>query len=145
MKKANMRYKEEGYHYFTLYAFAIIKNAFPNHKIYKSKKLKKSIKYALKESNYQKQLNINPQMDITKLAKKLGGNYNIYCFPYNSPAFELPYIIKQFDNKNFNTKNINNFWNLQKKITMDENGNLSKNTNDIKTLTARIYELLKAI
>ena len=82
---------------------------------------------------------------MTGLAKKINNNTNIYCFPYNSPSFELPYIIKQFNPELFNDKLIDELWEIQKKVTMDKDGNLTKNVNDEITLNARLYELLKAI
>lgn len=144
-KKNSLIYKEEGYHYFALYGFAILKNNFSNHPIFKSKKLKNAIEYALNKENYIKQINRNPEEDGTGLAQKLRSKTNVYCFTYNSPSFELPFIIKQFNNSTFNNKLIDELWTIQKKITMNKDGNLTKDVYDSETLTARIYELLRAI
>ena len=143
LNKPNMQYKEEGYHYFALYGFAILKKSFPTHKIFKSKKINLAISYAKNKENYLRQLDINPYKDGTGLAKKIGGKLNIYCFPYNSPVYELPYIYKMLITEDDIDDMVNKLWNLHKEYFMDEGRNISKNTNDEVTLTARIYELLR--
>ncbi len=139
----NMQYKEEGYHYFALYGFAILKENFGKHEVFNSKKLTKAIKYALSEDNYIRQLNISPTLDGNKLASKIGGNYNIYCFPYNSPFYELPYIAKIFKNDNEADKLLDKLWEIHKENFLDQKNINVVNSNDPITLIARIYELLR--
>lgn len=143
--KPSLKYKEEGYHYFALYGFAIIYNDFANHKIFKTRKMKKAIQYGLNENNYLKLLKQSSNLDGTGLAKKFNLECNIYAFPYNSPSFELPFILKNFDNEKNNYDIIEKLWYIQKDLTMDNNYKLVKNTNDTITLTSRIYELLRAL
>lgn len=145
LKKPNMRYKEEGYHYFALYGFAILKEEFKDHSIFKHKKMIKAVNYAVNPNNYKKQLNVDPQKDGTKLANKIGGKYNIYCFPYNSPFYELPYICKIFAPDKLNDELIDELWEIQKNSCLDEYGNMTQNNKDSITLTARIYELLRGL
>lgn len=141
--KHSLKYKEEGYHYFALYGFAILKDTYPSHPIFTSKKFKKALNYALKQENYLRQLNRKPEDDGTGLAINYKTNLNIYCFPYNSPAFELPYIFKKLKPELYNSNFISDMWLLQKRETIDEKNNFNDNVYDKKTLTARIYELIR--
>lgn len=141
-QKSSMRYKEEGYHFFAMYGFALIYRVMPNHKLFKTKKFKKSLEYTFNKKNYQKLINQSKEKDQTKLAMKFKNNSNIYAFPYNSPFFELPYIYITFNKNEMKEEEFNELWNIQKEMTIS-NGKFCNNTNDIVTLNARLYELIR--
>lgn len=146
-KNRNLKYKEEGYHYFALYGLACLKNAYPEHSVFKGNKINKSIEYAFDKKNYERQMNRSSYEDGTGLAMNLSPNatINIYCFPYNSPTFELPFIVKTFTNKKMNDIEFDELWNYQTKLIKEKENNISNNINDYDTLIARIYELLMAL
>ena len=80
-------------------------------------------------------------MDITGLASKYTIDSNIYSFAYNSPFFELPYIYLTFKKDVMPNVEFYNLWEIQKKITVSDNS-ICKDSNDVITLTARLYELV---
>ncbi|MFX0103178.1 MAG: hypothetical protein ACFFCS_26675, partial [Candidatus Hodarchaeota archaeon] len=70
--------KSLGYHAFNLYAFAILKDKFPDHPIWLEEKIQKTINF-LDSNEYRE-----------------GLNTNLYGYSYNAPGFEIPVIINQF-------------------------------------------------
>lgn len=142
LNKPNMRYKEEGYHYFAMYGFALVYSKFYDHSLFKTNKFRKSLKYTFNKENYLKLINQNKYFDGTKLASKFDVKSNIYAYAYNSPFLELPYIYKTFKGELMNNDEFNELWNIQKDITV-VNNYMSKNTNDPVTLSARMYELVR--
>ncbi|MHA1440162.1 MAG: hypothetical protein ACTSPD_21655 [Promethearchaeota archaeon] len=121
-------YRSIGYHTFNLYAFAILKNKYPNHKIWQNHIFKKTLKYIFNE-NY-----------ICNIDK------NIYGFPYNAPGFEMPFILSTFFNNNgIRLVNECEKWiNWQFKNTFNpETHWFDKNNPDPLTLTSRLYEITR--
>ncbi len=143
-KLPNMEYKEEGYHYFALYGFALLKKQFGEHAIFKSKKLELAIDYAISEKNYLRQMKTSSSFDGTKLATKYKGSVNIYCFPYNSPFYEIPFINKELNNSKNQEKYIDELWKIHKSNFLSTDNLKENNVNDEITLKSRIYELLRA-
>jgi len=116
--------KEAGYHAFNLYALAILKERFPIHKFWSSKKFSKVLEYAISDEH----------LDLAE--------QNKYGFPYNPSGIELAYFIYIFRDKVKNYKKImkesleRQFKNHLDKRTLLMN----RNTNDPTNLAARIYE-----
>lgn len=127
---AGRNYVEQGYQLFDLYGFALLKNEFGNHPLFKSKKLKKAIKYG-----------ISPTFVLS-----LGGEnipINKYGYPYNSPAFEYPFVLLVLDEQ-VNEKLAKNLLSIQFEQFFDEEKKIfNKQNDDHNTLTARLYELVR--
>lgn len=125
ISKYDVEYYERAYHLFNLYAFAILKEKFPTHKIFKSQKLNKSILYSSDIHIYDYD-NMNP-----------------YLYGYNSPAFEFPYVYSVFGISNFEEQ-CNELLDKQMQLTYDHAKKMfSKHTADANTLTASIYMLVR--
>ena len=123
---------EKGYHLFDVYGFALIKHYAPNAINFNNIKMKKIVNYALNISMINEQL----RNDKTSTDNKYG-------YPYNSPAFEYPFIDYVF-NKGNNSYYYNELFNYQIERYYDKNKKMfCNNTNDPFTLTARIYELCR--
>lgn len=143
----SFKYKEEGYHLFNLFAFAIINEIFPNHNFYKSRKFRKALNFSFSDTLYRDLKKNNYSEDITNLPVKKEIEINRYGFAYNAPGFEILYIYKVFkpliNEKYFNFAKIIND---QLNLTFNNNTNtFSKNTEDYITLTSRIYELSRIL
>lgn len=121
---------EEGYHIFDLYGFALLKNLYGEHTIFKSDKLEKALCYALDTDK------------LLELRNSCGGsNFNKFAFGYNSPAFEYPFVAYSF--RGAIDQNLENeLFQFQIENTY-ENGEFSYNCEDPITLGARIYELVR--
>jgi hypothetical protein len=133
----SIRYKEEGYHYFNMYAFTLLYKEYPHHSFFYSKTFLTALQYTL---NFDKLKILENVHGITPNSK-----CNIYSYGYNSPAFELPYILKHFAPDNYN-ESLEVLWQKQIELTYDKkNRSFSLNTNDKITLTARLYELVRAL
>ena len=115
---------EIGYHHYSLFPFCRIYSELRDHKFFKSDKFKLALSY----------------IDSVWLDKLKG---NIYSYPYNSPAFELPLIKSSFpDEVNITWKDLNDVYDYQVKMTCMPSKNFcNRNNPDNLTLTARIYEL----
>lgn len=141
--KPSLKYKEEGYHFFNVYGMAILYNVFPNHSFFHCRKFEKVLEYCLKDVNWKKLLINEPDRDSTGLAKTINCSCNIYGFSYNSPAFELPFIYKEFGIVNKESI-IDELLKKQLELTYDEKSHdFSCNTEDGVVLVSRIYELLR--
>ncbi len=129
-KFRNMNYLEKGYHLFDLYGFALLKKQFSNHPELNSAKLKKAIAYG----NEEQFLN-----DLGAVGKPL----NQYSYPYNSPAFEYPYVSSVLG-EGCNEKIAERMLEIQFAELFDKERMMFSNKNeDPETLTARVYELLR--
>ncbi|MGF0141091.1 hypothetical protein ACQRC3_07310 [Streptococcus alactolyticus] len=139
------QYKEEGYHYFSLYGFAILHHYYPNHEFFQSKKFLKALNYGMDVEKALSLKNADAGMDETGLANKISNTSNIYAYSYNSPAFEIPFIAKEFS-CDIKMEDYNKLISLQCELTYNyENPAFSRNTEDGATLTARLYELIRGI
>ena len=146
LHKPSMQYKEEGYHYFNMYGFAILKQSFSGHSFFSSKKFQRALRYTPDFNNLNVLETRDPKSDVTQLATKFNSACNIYSYGYNSPAFELPFIVNTFCPEWDNEGCFSKMWNLQLKYTMaDKEHPLSKNTGDVETLCARTYELIRVV
>ncbi len=124
--KKRMIYKSIGYHHFNMYAFAMLKEQFPDHPIWDSPKFIKSVDYLISD----------------KFKNELSDN--IYGFPYNPPGFEVPYALSVFTDLSGHDLVTSSFWwvNEQfKRCYNVETRMMDRNTEDPITHTARIYEV----
>ncbi|MFW6017156.1 MAG: hypothetical protein ACOCRK_12015, partial [bacterium] len=88
-------YKENGYHLFNMYAFAIIRNYGFNSSYFKTKKFEKNLDYCYSSKiNYW--LQKKSLKDLKNMKKVKNVKMNIYGYGYNAPGFELPYINLSF-------------------------------------------------
>ena len=147
VKGKNMIYKEIGYHIFNVYAFAILYDNGIGMEFYNGEKFNKILKFtfskellnSLKENNYTSDIS-----NIPTISRNI--KVNRYGFAYNAPGFELPYIYVIFKDKidNYNKIDIDQIVNEQIRLTYDYNKRkFSNNTEDERTLTSRIYELVR--
>lgn len=117
--------KEVGYHLYNLHPLARLKLFYPDHKLFQQPKLLKAIQYVI-NSNFLQALPDNK-----------------YAYPYNAPAFELPYVISVFHDF-FNGEELGvlgEVYERQLQLTYDSNVNwFCRSNSDSLTLSARIYE-----
>lgn len=138
-------YKEKGYHLFSVYALAIMQERYGNTKFFQKEDVKKAIAYAFDEKHLRELSNCNSDLDSTHISKKSDKRINAYSYPYNSPAFEFPYIAKVFGPKENYEELVDYLLEEQIRWTYDESKKrFCRNTEDSETLNARIYELVKA-
>ena len=140
-----MQYKEEGYHYFNMYGFAILHEVFHNHSFFSCNKFKRALRYTLNLDNLHLLDSRSPMEDRTGLAQKYKPTTNLYAYGYNSPAFELPYIIKTFAPEKLTSNLIQKLWDSQVNETGSGSDLFAKNTEDAVTLQARIYEFIRML
>lgn len=144
MGRASMAYKECGYHSFNLYGFGILCNNWKESiPFVKTKKFKKTLEYIFKNESYVNRLSsAELSLDETNISTKLKVDFNVFAFAYNSPAFELPLIMRTFgieDKKEI----FEALCDKQLGFTYDEKQeSFCKNTDDAITLNARVYELI---
>ena len=118
-----------GYQLFDLYGFAILKNNIKDRKLLTL--LDKSV-----------EMSISKSLKWNFLEKLHKPNLNKYAFPYNSPAFEYPFISKVYCL--YDEKISQELLNIQLSCTYNATSSMfDKNNNDPNTLTARIYELIR--
>lgn len=118
-----------GYQAFNLYAFAMLRDRFPEHAIWNSIRLRQAVRY-LAKSEFTAALDRNP-----------------FGLPYNPVGFEIPFIAEHFPHWLKESKIlVNKLLYKQLELHWDpERAMLSKNTHDPETLTARIYELTRCV
>lgn len=123
--------KENGYHLFNLYPLARLYLHRPEHSFFQNKKFIHAVNYCISE----------------EFIASLEGNK--YAYPYNSPAFEIPFILETF--KSFlplgSEEKVlaiqKKLMDSQLKLTFEKESQLlSLNCPDSQTLTARIYEVI---
>ena len=128
---------ESAYQLFNLYGFAIIKQYKPNFKIFNTKKFKKALKYGLDIKKLNNIFNVSPKNGETTCK---------YAYSYNSPAFEYGFVAKVFDSDNYDVKKIEYIFNIGLDLCYSKDKkSFNRNTNDPKTLTARVYELIRLL
>lgn len=124
--KKTLYIKSVGYHSFNLYAYAILKNCFPDHQFWESKNFLRmtSLTYS---SNFLENLDKGP-----------------YGWPYNPTGIELAYFGKVFC---LGDVYIKNWISKQYDKTYDKkNDNLMTfGSQDVQTSSARIYEAVRVV
>ena len=116
--------KAVGYHQFSLYAFALLKNSFPSHPFWGSKKFKTLWEYANTE----------------KYRKEIGKSE--FGYPYNPPGFEMSFALEVFGGATPDRREKQEKWITEQiRLCFDfDSGLITKGTKDPETYTARIYE-----
>lgn len=143
----DIRYKENGYHMFNLYAFALIKGSGANLTLFESKKFKKCLQYCFSEELMDWLENTPFEKDVHKMPNVKHTESNIYGYPYNAPGFELPFIYKVFKHQ------LPDYEELTDKVmrkqlarTFNQHSLLEPTlTEDPDTMQARVYELVNSL
>lgn len=140
----SLEYKEIGYHMFNLYGFSIIYKYFNENIFFKNYKIKKAYSFCTTQKFKNSLFSKSRTKDVTNLkSNNVALEMNTYAFPYNSPAFEWPFIQETFEN--FNYEMADNFMNYQFDKTFNVNEmKFLHNTEDVETLNSRIYELVRS-
>lgn len=116
--------KSVGYHCFNLYAFAMLKQSFPNDAVWKSRIIHR-LTQAISTEKFRSSLRKSE-----------------YGWPYNPPGLEAAYFLEQFTGNELEAE----YWVHQHcSITYDINSEdlLTKLANDKVTVSARIYEAVR--
>lgn len=130
LKKTNIRLMSIGYHQFNMYAFAMLKENFPQHDLWSDEVIQRIVNFSLS--------------DTYKLG--IEREENIYGIPYNSPFFELPYSLSVLsDLTKDKIVKIADYWGKKQIEKTYDNNNIAftRNNPDPETLTARIYEITR--
>ena len=122
--RKEIKYKAVGYHPFNLYAFALLKDSFPNHSFWESRKFKALWVYANTE----------------KYRKELGKSK--FGYAYNPPGFEMPFALEIFGGQMPDRREKQEKWLTEQiRLCFDfDSGLMIKGTKDPETHSARIYE-----
>lgn len=124
-KKRNWVEYERAYHLFSVYAFAQLKLLYPDLDLFQNKKMRKVLAYSS---------NINHFITFEHAFS--------YSYAYNSPAYEYPLVQKVFFPENF--VDPEKVFKVHCDTIFDEKTKVfSKNTVDVDTLNARVYETMQ--
>lgn len=123
-----MKHKSIGYHAFNMYAFALLKQRYPEHPVWNNPLFKKTVDYLFSEEYNQ------------------GINNNEYSFAYNPPGYEVPFSVAVLQPPE--QEQLHSFaqsWvNRQIEICFNPETYLfDRNNVDPSTLTARLYEVTR--
>ena len=123
-EQKKLRHKENGYHGFNLYAFAVLMPLMPDHNFWKSNKFKKAVNY------------INNKKFPESLKK------NEFAYPYNPSGFEIAIAVERFPDLLAPCIHSSEWWATEQLFCcFDTDSNLMcHNTSDPLTLAARLYE-----
>lgn len=116
------RMKAIGYHSFNLYALALLHRQYPDHRFWSSELFTKSYEYLYSD----------------EYANNVGESK--YGYPYNPPGIEVPFALDEFEENP--DRELQEQWltsQFQRCFDFD-NYEMSKNTPDPRTLTARMYQ-----
>jgi hypothetical protein len=141
---SDRRYKENGYHLFNHFAFALIKNSGYNGDFFQSKQFNQSLQYCF-SSELNDWLEYEPiKKDCHLMPKVKNSDINIYGYGYNGPGFELPFIKKVFLKEDAQDDFVTPVTDKQLQYTFNEmDSSFNKNVDDPATLNARLYELVR--
>lgn len=142
-----MLYKENGYHLFNLFAFALIKQFYGDISVFKTDKFRKALDYCFSDELHNSLENESRDKDINNMPKVTTDSINIYGYSYNAPGFELPYIQNVFEVSSSKSKNLVAKC-LETQISFNyssEQRCFSNNTEDEATLDARLYEFVRSL
>lgn len=119
--KRHLKYKAVGYHAFNLYAFGLLKQRYPDHRCWKSDKLRAALGYS-RGSTFR---------------RRLDGNE--YGYPYNPVGLEIAFALMIFNGNDtaeqaaWCSRQIERHFDLDTRL-------MTRNTDDPATLAARLYE-----
>lgn len=116
--------KEIGYHAFNLYAFALLQRQFPDHPLWRSRKLLKALRF------------------VERPEYVAGLEDNAYGFPYNPPGFEVAFAMQTFAGAFRASERTDAWWVSQQLRRAYDPATrlLTRQTADRHTLAARLYE-----
>lgn len=141
------KYKENGYHLFNMYAFALMKNESFGDQFYQSERFEKMLEYSFSQELEEWLLSSRHELDPKQLPFDKKINVNRYGFSYNAPGFELPYIYRTFsylvDSKKEFVDRI-----MEKQIDLtycSDKNSFCNNNEDSSTLDARLYEYIRGL
>lgn len=135
-----MKYKEQGYHFFNLFAFAKIHKAGFHHSFFDGAGFGKMLSYGFSYELADSLLVNRDERDVTRLPENKNIPCNRYGYPYNAVGFEAPFVNDVFSLENdalvasFFEKQLELTYNFQEKLFVNS-------TEDPTTLNSRIYEL----
>lgn len=133
LKKIDLGYQERGYQIFDLYGFKLLEGRYGHLPLFTSQKYKKAKEYALDLDAMNRRLGVNQS--------GRSGELNIYGYPYNSPAFEYPYVAGA---ERCSPEILDQLYQIQVEYMYDSNTRqFSKNNPDIETFNARTYEIIR--
>ena len=145
LKRPCYKYKEEGYHNFSVYAFAVLHHYYPAHSFFQCAAFKRALGYSLNFQNSFALSENDKTADGTGIALKYDCDCNVFGFSYNSPAFEMPFIVREFSSSDFKSE-INALIEKQIQLNYDpDKHSFCRNTEDAITLDARVYEFVRGI
>lgn len=132
-RKLDRHYMEYAYHIYDMYGYSLLKAKYNDLPLFSSNEYKKAMIFA---RDIQTLLKLNYTDNPSKM--------NVYFYPYNTPAFEWPFVA--WVNGFYNEKIQDLLWSVQQKLMLDEvNGIMSRNNPDIETWNARTYEIIRFI
>jgi len=120
-RRRDLKWKAIGYHAFNLYAFALLKQQYPDHNFWETPKWKRALEY------------------VTTSEYRDAVWRNEYGSPYNPVGFEVPFAMEVFgigtteERRQLITKQLDRHYNI-------DTNRMDRNTPDEETLTARIYQ-----
>ncbi len=127
-KTEKMIYKSIGYHQFNMYAFALLKDIYPNLDYWDREDFLSTIHFLLND-DYKKKIETNS-----------------FGYPYNPPGFEVPFALEKLGELDDNELTmLSKYW-INNQISRSFNPNkntMDRNTNDPLTHCARLYELTR--
>lgn len=118
------RERSVGYHAFTMYGFALLKQQLPNHPFWRSSQLQRALRWVNSE------------------AHKRALQHNPFGMGYNPTGFEVPFILSVFQPNAPDWMESCRWW-LSEQVHRHYNPEtrcFDRNTPDPATLTARAYE-----
>jgi hypothetical protein len=128
-RKLDISYIEYAYQIFDIYGFEILKEKYGYLDFFKSKKFIKAERLACNLKWYDKKNILKRQ-------------FNVFSYSYNSPAFELPYVLKSADR--YNSQLVKLAFETQKKLMYSEETQMfTLNNYDVELLNARCYEIVR--
>jgi hypothetical protein len=141
----NLQYKENGYHLFNLYAFAIIKQHFGELALFKLGNFKQALSYCFSEQLHDSLDKESRSLDLNDMPKVTTDKINIYGYSYNAPGFELPYIAAIFQQELAGQSElISKVIGKQIQYTYSQDDQIfCLQTEDSATLDSRIYEYVR--
>jgi len=128
IRKKKMIYKSIGYHHFNMYAFALLKDIYPDLSYWNREDFQSTVNFLLKRKYKNKIKN------------------NSFGYPYNPPGFEVPFALEKLAKLDHNELTmLSKYWiNNQISRSFNPNNNtMDRNTNDPLTHCARLYELTR--
>lgn len=130
-RKLDTHYMEYAYHIYDMYGYSLLKSKYGDLPLYDSSEYKMALKYA---SNINELLKSNKVESLKRT--------NVYFYPYNSPAFEWPFVARTNGFGDLNKEKL--LWIIQCDLMMDnQTGVMSRNNPDIETWNARTYEIIR--